>query len=134
MTTDPRDDEIARRFEERRLDDEAAAPELSALLARPPRARAAQVRAIRRLAFGASALAAAVVAAFLLRTALPRHAGSSESPGLPPAAIALARWEAPTDVFLQTPGSDLWTSVPDLAPAPALESAISSETTKGVER
>ena len=134
MTTDPRDDEIARRFEERRLTDEAAAPELSALLARPPRARTAQVRAIRRLAFGASAVAAAVLVVFVLRTGRPRQGGSPESSGLSPAAIALARWEAPTDVFLQTPGSDLWTSLPDLAPASALESAISPETTKGVER
>jgi hypothetical protein len=135
MTTDPRDDEIARRFEERRLADEAGAPELPTLLARPPRRHAVQVRAFRRLAFGAAALAAAVSAVFVLRNVRPRQGGTPESSDLPAAAVELAAWKAPTDTLLQTPGADLWTSVPELAPeASALETGIPLATTKGVER
>jgi hypothetical protein len=135
MTTDPRDDEIARRFEERRLADEAAATDLEALLARPPRRHAVQAWAIRRLAFVAAALAAAASAVFVLRNVRPWHGGAPESSDLPPAAMELAAWKAPTDTLLQTPGTDLWTSVPDLAPdASVLETGIPLASTKGVER
>ena len=133
MTTDPRDDEIARRFEERRLADEAGAPDLGALLARHGRRRPAGARATRRIAIGAATLAAAAAAVVIVvRSTSPGTA--PESSDLPPITMALASWKAPTDTLLQTPGSDLWTSVPDLATAPALENGIPLETTKGVER
>lgn len=130
--TDP---EIARLFEAQRVSDEVAAPDLDALLARPARRRASEVRAIRRFTIGAAALAAVAAAVILLRPSPPGRPSVSDASGLPNAALELAGWKAPTDAFLQTPGSDLWTEVPDLAPAaPQLETGVLLETTKGVER
>jgi hypothetical protein len=126
------DSELARLFHEERRDAEAAAPEPGALLARPRRRRPAGARLVRRAALAAAR--AVIAAALLLRTRSFRgHA--PQAAGLPPAARQLAAWRAPTDVLLRTPGSDLWTRVPVLAPRSSVpEPGIFLEATKGVER
>ena len=131
--TDP---EIARLFEAERLADEAAAPDLDALLARPARRQESEARGIRRVALGAAAFLAATVVVVVLRSSSPRHPTVPEAAAaLSPAATELASWKAPTDALLRTPGSDLWTSVPEIAnPTGALETGIRLATTKGVER
>jgi hypothetical protein len=132
MTNRDTDPEILRLFEAERLADEAAAPDLDALLARTE-LRQAGARPLRRIAL-ASAIAAAVAIAVIFLATLPRRS-TPGSPDLPPATMELARWKAPTDTLLQTPGSDLWTSVPDLTPpVSATGTGIPLETTKGVER
>ena len=129
MRTDVPDPELSRLFREERLDTEAAAPVLGALLARASRRRAG-ASTIRRLMWAAALAAAAVAVTLCLRISSPP---SRTEP--PRGAIQLAEWKAPTDVLLATPGFDLWTRVPVLAPhVRAPETGVSLEATKGVER
>jgi hypothetical protein len=135
MKSESPDAIIARLFEEERRADEAAAPDLARLLARSRR-RSEDARAVRRSAFLAAALAATVAAALLvLRPARPRGPTpeGADIAGLAPAAVQLANWKAPTDAFLRTSGSDLWSRVPVLLPREsALETRTVTEPTKGV--
>ena len=126
------DHEIRRLFEAASLADETAAPDLDDLLARPVPHTGA--RSLGRIVRAASAIAAVVAMAFVFHAASSRRPAAA-SPDLPPAAVQLASWTSTTDSLLQTPGSDLWTSVPDLAPAISVTGfEVPLETTKGVER
>ena len=99
------DREIARLFQAQQEADEALAPPFREIVGRPVR-RARSVRSFRLAAAAAGAL---VVAALAL---LPHRA----PPPLPESdAVALASWKAPSDVLLQTPGSDLLSQMPALA-------------------
>jgi hypothetical protein len=124
MKTEPPDQRLARLFRDARLADEASAPDLARLLERNPR-RAAPPR--RRLALPAAALAivAVLVVVLVVRPARrPR-----------PDAIAIADWQSPTDSLLQTSGSELLSSLPQLVSSDlAVESRVSPELTKGVSR
>ncbi len=136
MTTESPDTRIARLFEERRLADEAAAPDLTQLLERPRRGPGPGTGAIRRIVFSAAAVTAMVAAVLLvLRSARPQSPTpeTAETADLAPAANQLANWKAPTDAFLRTSGADLWSRVPVLVPREVnSEVRISLEPTKGV--
>jgi hypothetical protein len=120
------DRELARRFQELRRGDEAAAPDLDRLLDRPRRGRTSR----RRLAF-AAAVVVLLAAALLFRRAAPP--GSRDA--LPPAAASLAAWRSPTGSLLHTPGAELWARVPALVPpVPVFASVSIPQTTKGVAR
>ena len=128
MKSESPDTLIARLLDEERRADEAGAPDLARLLAEPRRRPESGARAVRRFAFVAAALAATVAAALLVLRPAVRQ---GPTPGT--AAIELANWKAPTDVFLETSGADLWSRVPVLLPqGAALESPILTEPTKGV--
>jgi hypothetical protein len=132
MKTHDDDPETLRSFEEERLGDEASAPDLEALLARPSGRRRVQVRTARRIAIAAATFAAAAVL-LVIRVRVTPSRTVPESSALSPEAIALVTWKSPTDTLLETPGSDLWTQVPDLAPpVPAVEEHIPVSPTKGV--
>jgi len=128
MKSESPDTLIARLLDEERRADEAGAPDLARLLAEPRRRPEAGARAVRRFAFVAAALAAAVAAAIIVLRPAVRQ---GPTPGT--AAIQLANWKAPTDVFLETSGADLWSRVPDLlSHEGALEAPTVNEPTKGV--
>jgi hypothetical protein len=130
MTSEIPDPDLTRLFESERLDAEASAPDLDELLARPR--RRPRPGAIRLVALSA-ALVALAAAALLVRTA-SRPGRARESADASPASVQLADWKAPTDILLATPGSDLWTRVPTLAPrVPAPRTGVFLEVTKGVE-
>ena len=121
------DRELARRFEELRRGDEAAAPDLDRLLSRPRRARTSPGR---RLAL-AAAVVVLLAAALLYRRAAPPDSRDA----LPPAAASLAAWKSPTASLLRTPGAELWARVPALVPrVPVFASVSAPQTTKGALR
>ncbi len=126
------DERIARLFEAKRRADEAGAPAFEHLLARRPHSG---VPAIRRFAFSAAVLVAVVAAVLLIRRPAPPGVPAPETAHLAPAAIQLAYWKAPTDVFLDTFGSDLWSRLPVLVSS---ERPLASPTlpapTKGASR
>jgi anti-sigma-K factor RskA len=123
------DPEITRLFDEQRRADEATAPALRELLARPRGLQATGRRGAWRIALVAVTVAAAIAGALLLRPA--RHLGQETE--LPPAASQLASWKAPTDALLKTPGSDLWTRVPVLiSRSSQVDPSHPVQTTKGV--
>ena len=127
MSREDPDREIARLFAEQRRADEASAPALRELIARPRRRKASW--SIARIALIGATAAAATAAVLLLR---PAHDVGQDA-ALPPAASQLANWKAPTDSLLQTPGSELWTRVPILvSPVTHVEPAHPAQTTKGV--
>ena len=129
MSPEDLDREIARLFAAQRRADEASAPALRELMARPRRLRTSW--SLARIALVGATAAAAIAAILLLRPARPRNAGT-ETP-LPPAATQLANWKAPTDSLLRTSGSELWTRVPILvSPVTHVEPAHPAQTTKGV--
>jgi hypothetical protein len=127
---DDRNRKIAGLFEEKRRSDESSARPFRELLARPkgPRSRRAQTARSVALAAGAAIVVAASVV--LLRARLPR---TPETP-LPVVAAQIAAWRAPTDVLLQTPGSDLLTQLPVLESHASEAASAVLEPTKGVER
>ena len=128
MSFEDPDREIARLFDEERRADEASAPALRELLARPTSGRTHWKRGVGRIALAA---AAATAAFLLLRPA--RTNDLRPETELPPAASQLASWRAPTDALLRTPGSELWTRVPILVSRAApLDPAHPVQTTKGV--
>ena len=121
------DRELSRLFEAGRRTDESAAPDLETLLARGPRRRTSSGR---RIAF-ATALAILVTVAVLLMYA-PGDARRVTPVAEPP--MQLADWESPTDFLLETPGSELLTQIPTLAPSAVRENVSSPQLTKGVAR
>ena len=130
MSSEDPDREIARLFDEERRADEASAPALRELLARPS-PRTPWKRGIGRIALAAAAAAAATAGVLLLRPVHSRDGGPGAE--LPPAASQLASWKAPTDALLRTPGSELWTRVPILiSRASPVDPAHPAQTTKGV--
>ena len=132
MSSEDPDREIARLFVEQRRADEASAPALRELLARPNSSRTPWKRGIGRIALAAAAAAAATAGVLLLRPVHLRDGGPGAE--LPPAASQLASWKAPTDALLRTPGSELWTRIPILVSrsSPLADPAHPVETTKGV--
>ena len=102
--------EIARLFEAQREADEALAPPFADIVHRPSH-RARSVRSFRPIAAAAGVL---VVAALVLLL----HSATTPRPPVPATesdAVALGTWKAPSDVLLQTPGSDLLNRTPSLA-------------------
>jgi hypothetical protein len=129
MSPEDLDREIARLFAEQRRSDEASAPALRELMARPRRLRTSW--SLARIALVGATAAAAIAAILLLRAARAREGGPETA--LPPAASQLANWKAPTDSLLRTSGSELWTRVPILvSPVTYVEPAHPAQTTKGV--
>ena len=129
MSPEDLDREIARLFDEQRRADEASAPALRELMARPRRLQTSW--SLARITLVGATAAAAIAAILLLRPGRARDAGT-ETP-LPPAASQLANWKAPTDSLLRTSGSDLLTRVPILiSPITRVEPAHPAQTTKGV--
>jgi hypothetical protein len=120
----PEERELSRLFEAARRADESAAPDLDALLARGPRPRRSAGRAI---AFAAAATLLLAIAVLLVR----HDARTAPAPEAP---VQLADWESPTAFLLDTPGSELLTEIPTLAPSTAKENDSSHQPTKGVER
>jgi hypothetical protein len=119
VTRPDEDGEIARILEEQREADEASAPGFRALLARPRSGKTAPGRRILRPALAAASLLLVAAAALFLSRPRPRE---SE---LLAAGSALAAWKAPTDVFLETPGSELTSRLPVLV-SPAFETNLDS--------
>ncbi len=112
------DGELTRLFAEQRRADEASAPGFHELVARA-RARtkgrdiAGQTPEGRwawRAALAAAASFALAVGISILRP--------PPAPSLPPDAVTIASWKAPSDVLLQTPGAELLGQVPVLLPVP----------------
>jgi hypothetical protein len=132
MSSEDPDREIARLFDEQRRADEASAPALRELLARPNSRQTSWKRGIGRIALATAAAAAATAGVLLLRPAHHRDGGRVTE--LPPAASQLASWKAPTDALLRTPGSELWNRVPILVSrsSPLVDPAHPAQTTKGV--
>ena len=121
--------EMARLFEDARRVDESLAPPFREVLARR-RSREAQRRwLLWRPALLAVTVVLIVAALQLTRAARP----TAHETALPAAARAIASWKAPTDVFLQTPGSDLLSRSPVLAPPAGIE-AVAPPAMKGVQR
>lgn len=118
MTPGDEDREIARFFGTQRQADEAAAPPFRRLLSRPRSEKTATGRRIVRPALAAASLLLAAAALLVSRPG-PRETD------LLAAGSALAAWRAPTDVFLQTPGSELTSQVPVLL-SPAFETNLDS--------
>jgi hypothetical protein len=133
MTFESPDERIGRLLAEERREDEARAPELARLLARPSRRRAGGSSPRRRAVLAAATLAIVFATiAILGRPARPRATTADAGSGLDSTAVALSRWKAPTDVFLQTPGLELASRVPVLVSRPmALDFPPVSEPTKG---
>ena len=102
------DDRISRLFEQLRRDDEARLPGYRDVLGRS--------RPDRRRGSGWRTLAAVCAALVLVAAglALSRRRGEHR---VPPAGPSLSQWKAPTDVFLDTPGRELLTRVPQIATA-----------------
>ena len=124
MSPEDLDREIARLFAAQRRADEASAPALRELMARPRRLRTSW--SLARIALVGATAAPALAAILLLRPA------GTETP-LPPAALQLANWKAPTDSLLRTSGSELWSRVPVLvSPVTHVEPPHPAQTTKGV--
>ena len=131
MSPEDLDREMARLFAEQRGADEASAPALRELVARPRRPGTSWKRSITRIALIGAAAAAVTAAVILLQPARPRDGGPDAA--VPPAATQLASWKAPTDSLLRTSGSELWTRVPILvSPVTHSEPAHPAQTTKGV--
>jgi hypothetical protein len=99
--------EIARLFEAQREADEALAPPFGEIVHRPAR-RSRSARSFRLIAAAASALVVTALVLLLHRARPPVPATESDG-------VALAAWKAPSDVLLQTPGSDLLNRTPILA-------------------
>jgi hypothetical protein len=128
MNPEDLDREIGRLFEAQRAADEAAAPDLHALLGRPA-ARRASRSAGHVLAMVAAVAIVIVAGARLLRSVAtaPRDRFSG--------VTTLAEWRSPTDFLLRTPGSDIWTRVPSLgSTGPAADTQPNPSPTKGVAR
>jgi hypothetical protein len=125
-----RDPEIARLFEEKRRSDETFAPPLRELLARSRAHRARRARPARRILLAAATVILIAASAVLLRPK-PRRAPEAQ---LPAVATQIAAWKAPTDILLQTPGSDLLSQIPVLESHASEAATAVLEPTKGVER
>jgi hypothetical protein len=125
-----RDREIARLFEEKRRSDESSAPPVRELLARPRGPRARRARAAWSVALAAAAVIVVAASVVLLRARPPRTPETQ----LPAVAAQIAAWRAPTDVLLQTPGSDLLSQLPVLESQASGAASAVLEPTKGVER
>ncbi len=135
MKTESPEARIARLFQQERFGDEASAPDLARLLENPRRLRQHETRAIRRIAFTAAAAAAVAATLLVLRPVRPRARPfeTAEAAARAPAAIPLANWKSPTDAFLRTPGTELWSRIPELVPRQGeSEVPLSFEPTKGV--
>lgn len=93
------DEVIERAFRELRAHERASAPDFEELMARlPPRRR-------RGWMLGGGVVMAAAIAAIVL---WPRPMEEDVAP------LSITQWHAPTDVLLDTPGTELLRDVPKL--------------------
>ncbi|HEY7370492.1 MAG TPA: hypothetical protein VIA29_11425 [Thermoanaerobaculia bacterium] len=125
------DRKLTRLFEEARREDEARAPELSELMARPRRLEPETApSAARRLAPILATLALLALALAIFRSEDP----VSPPPPATPAAEAFLsqpRWHAPTDFLLEPPSGELWSSTPSIGTTVPEIDAGSPEPKKG---
>jgi hypothetical protein len=117
----PREDEreIARLLEDARRADESSAPPFREVLARRRSGEAPRRRLLWRPALLAVTVVLIVAALQLRRATRP----TAQDAALPATARAIASWKAPTDVLLQTPGSELLSRSPVLVPPSQLKPA-----------
>ena len=126
------DGELGRLFEAQCRADESSAPDVRELLARlkDHRARSRRIRSGRSILLAAAAMIVVAMSVILLRSN-PRQAHQTP---LPAVATQIAEWKAPTDVLLQTPGSDLLRQLPVLEFRASEAASAVFEPTKGVEK
>jgi hypothetical protein len=109
MSTHDSEPELGRVLSDLRREEEASAPPFRQVLAAARlKTGAIRRRAALRLAAAAVFVAIAAIAVWWRRPA--------PETSLPAAAARIARWKAPTDSLLRTPGLELIRSVPSLAP------------------
>jgi len=97
--------ELRRRFAQLRDADQTHAPGFALVCQRSPARRDAQVRpSMRPLAIGAVAVIA-IIAIWLVRA--PANSAPMTTP-------LISTWRAPTDGLLQTHGSEVLSTIPDL--------------------
>ena len=125
-----RNRDLGRLFEEKRRADESSAPSLRELIARPRDHRAPRARALWRAGLAMAAAIVLLASVVLLRARMSRAPETQ----LTPVAAQIAAWRAPSDVLLQTPGSDLLSQLPVLESHASETATVVFEPTKGVER
>lgn len=113
--------ELRRRFAQLRDADRERAPSFSQTYAR------ARARRMRRRALRAQPLAIGAAAAVVIAVVWLAHSRS-----LSPSAVTptIGNWQAPTDVLLRTPGSELLSAIPELD-ASVLDTMIPKPSKKG---
>lgn len=132
MNPDDRNPDLERLFAEARAREEASAPDLDGLLARPRSARRVATPA-RRASLALAAVLVLGATALLVRGRV-RSAGPGRGGPEPPAETLMA-WRSPTASLLRTPGAELLGGVPALVPrAPVFSTAALPQTTKGAVR
>ena len=115
------DNELRQRFAQLRESDRERAPTFAQTYRRADARRISRVSLRNRaLAIGAVA-AVLVVAVWMARTSSFVHSGTTP---------AIATWRAPTDVLLDTPGSELLGEMPALG-ASVLDKMIPTHSIKG---
>lgn len=115
------DSELRRRFAQLRESDRERAPTFSRTYGRRGARRTSPVLLRNRALVIGAAAAVVIVAVWMART-------SSFSPSETTAAIAT--WRAPTDVLLDTPGSELLGAMPALS-ASVLDKMIPTHSMRG---
>jgi len=105
------DEDLRRAFQELRSVDERRARGFQSLLRRSPGMRAPRGLRLGAAPIALGAIAAVLVAGFVLLNL--RHGTPHSHVQSPP---DLLTWKAPTDFLLETPGSELLRSVPQLIP------------------
>jgi hypothetical protein len=113
--------ELRRRFEQLRAADREGAPSFAQTYARA-RARRTWRRALRVQPLAIGAAAVVMIAAAWL----------AHSRSLSPSALTptIGNWQAPTDVLLRTPGSELLSAIPELD-ASVLDTMIPKPSKRG---
>lgn len=129
MTDDPK---LTRLFEEARREDEARAPQYSALMARPRRIESETApSAARRLAPILATLALLGLALAVFRPKDPVSPPPPETAPAVEAFLSQPRWDAPTDFLLEPPSGELWSSTPSIGTTVPEIDAGSPEPKKG---
>lgn len=131
MTTRDGEREIASALEQLRKADEASAPPFRATLTS---ARAGRVS--RRSTIGSvlvvATLLAVIVGLVVLESKHPPPVSRRPAQAPSYAQASLESWQSPTDFLLETPGSELWHSLPQLTkPLPANLPTDSQSSKKG---
>jgi hypothetical protein len=125
------DHKLTRLFEEARREDEARAPQLSELLARPPRLESnTSPSAARRLAPIFATLALLGLALAIFRPKEPVAPPPATAPAVE-AFLSQPRWDAPTDFLLEPPSGELWSTTPSIGTTVPEIDAGSPEPKKG---
>jgi hypothetical protein len=113
--------ELRRRFEQLRAADREGAPTFSQTYAR------ARARRMRRRALRVQPLVIGAAAVVMIAVAWLAHVRSFSPSAVTP---TIGNWQAPTDVLLRTPGSELLGAMPALG-ASILDTMIPKPSKKG---